>query len=143
MEVLAETQLGPFLVAPLALVILLCTLDMSWARRVHNHLRSTNPDQSASYYLGMAAGVWLRPLAVLVLGVVALLGNKIALALFTLGTIWRALPPGREAAQGFLAGFEESSGQSSPGLAAAFGAAWVGLTRGIPLMLLYGLLRAA
>jgi hypothetical protein len=106
-------------------------------------MRSLKPDSALGYKLGLAVGVWFRSVLVAIAGVFALLGYGIAMVLFAAGVLWRALPPGREFVAGFLSGYEESSGQPRPALAAAFGAGWVGITRGVPLLFLYLFSRAA
>jgi hypothetical protein len=64
------------------------------------------------------------------------------LALFAAGVIWRSIGPGRATAESFLAVFQKPTGRSNPVAASGFGAAWVVLTRGIPLAVLYWLLHA-
>jgi hypothetical protein len=76
-------------------------------------------------------------------GVLTLHGSLTGFALFATGTILRALGPGRDAARGFIEGYAESSGRSNPALASAFGAAWVAITRGVPLAFLFAMMRAA
>jgi len=138
-----QLRIGPFLALPVLIVIGLVAADALWTVRIHRHIRSQKPDSPPGYALGLAFGVWYRTVLVAIAGLFALYGSAIAFVLFSVGTIWRALAPGRDFVAGFLAGYEQSSGQSNPILASAVGAIWVVVTRGIPLSVLYAAMRAA
>jgi hypothetical protein len=141
-EDLIDLRIGSIPLIPTCIVVGLVAVDATWAARVHRHLRSQQPDSKVGYGLGLALGVWVRTVLIAGAGVLAVFGSLIGFALFAAGTIWRAMEHGRAAAAGFLKGLEDSSGQSNPAFAAFFGAAWVAITRGIPLALLYATLRA-
>ena len=143
MQSLVELRLGPFHALSAVIVSGLIVTDALWTLRIHRHALSQKSDRPPGYSLGLAVAVWSRSLVVAIAGVLTLFGSMIAFALFACGVVWRALGPGRDAVSGFLAGYEDATGTTHPGLAAAFGAGYVGITRGIPLLLLYTFMSAA
>ena len=141
MDGIFQLRAGRLLVLPLAIGLGLMTADALWTLRVYRKLRTQTPAPAPGYEIGLLLGVWHLPLLVALAGVFALYGSRIALIIFSAGVMWRALGPGREAVAGFLAGYRDASGQLDPVLASAFGAAWVLVTRGIPLgVFVYALL---
>jgi len=142
MQRLLEFRIGPFGALPLTIVLGLVAADVLWTLRIHRQLRSQEPDPPRGYALGLAFSVWHRTVLLTALGLFALSGSQLAFVVFSAGTVWRALGPGRVGAAGFLVGYEKSSGESHPALASAFGAGWVVMTRGIPLALLYASIHA-
>ena len=143
MNELLDLRLGPVPAVPACIVAALVAADVAWVARLHRQHQATDATPRPGYALGFVLGLWFRTVLVAAAGIWALLGSLAGLFAFAAGTIWRAMAPGRAAAEGFLAGFQESSGTSNPTLASAFGAIWVGITRGLPLTLLYFTLHTA
>lgn len=143
MDVLLRLEIGAIPLVPALLVLALLAPDVSWVLRAHRQGRLRDPGKSLASELGYAVGIWLRTSAVALAGAFAVSGSLTGFALFAAGTIWRAIGHGRNAAAGFLSGFQDATGRLNPVAASAFGAAWVAITRGIPLAVLYWLLHAA
>ena len=143
MDKLLDLRLGPFLAVPVCIVFGLVAADVIWTLGLHRHAIALRPSEPRGYSLGLLVGVWHRTLLIALAGLLALYGSLLGFVLFSVGTIWRGLGPGRAAAAGFLAGYAKAAGHSSPALASAFGAGWVAITRGVPLLVLYVSTRAA
>jgi len=135
-------RFGPFPVISTFIVLGLLAADARYVAAIHRHMYNERPSEKPGYAFGLAIGLWSRTTLVAAAGVFTIFGSLVGFALFAIGTIWRAIPPARDFMAGFLQGYAESSGRSSPALASAFGAGWVAITRGIPLVFLYAILPA-
>jgi hypothetical protein len=86
--------------------------------------------RGSAYLAGVKFGAVTRCLSLLLAGLFALDGYRVAFVLFALLVLWAAVQHGRRVARDFGSGFKSARGYFPSTLAATVGAGWVAVTRG-------------
>jgi hypothetical protein len=87
--------------------------------------------------LGRRVGAWSTAVVVLALSALALAGYELALAAVSAGLLVASIRAGTNFANGFLRGFQETSGRRSPILAGLFAAVYILATGFLAVVVLY------
>lgn len=127
--------------AALLLLTWLVALDAHATANRLDRLLIVHEERSEAYLTGVKVSAWCRCLAVAAAGVLALYGFPLALFFFTTGAIYQAILPWQLFMSRFRSGYESRRGSCPPALAAVATAAWMALSRGLPLLLFHLALR--
>jgi hypothetical protein len=125
-------QVTPETLACLAFFWILYVEVLGSLRRVDRAVESEY-GRGLAYVAGVKFGAVVRCLSLMVSGLLALDGYRVAFVMFALLVVWGAISAGTRMALRFGAGFQAARGYFPSTLASIVGVVFVIVTRGLPL----------
>jgi len=138
-----NAAIGPFSVVQLVIIGACLTLEIRRAVSWHIGAKIGDPPPSKARVLGRRYGAWTRALLTAAFGIGVLLGSRIALIGIAITLVAGGLRPSLDFAEGLLAGLKGGSKRHSTAATALIAGSYVGVTRGVPVALLYAASTAA